>query len=30
MLIKWIHDGANKSPDEMASLVNIVLNKNLI
>lgn len=30
MLIKWIRDGAKKSPYEMASLVNIILSKNLL
>lgn len=30
MLISWVHDGTKRTPDEMASLVNIILNKNLI
>lgn len=30
MLIKWVNDGAKKSPDEMASLVSRILNENLI
>lgn len=30
MLIKWVHEGAKKTPDEMAELVNIMLNDELV
>ncbi|MBC2582384.1 TetR/AcrR family transcriptional regulator [Clostridium sp. DJ247] len=30
MLIKWIHKGAKQTPDEMASLVNIIINDTIL
>lgn len=30
MLIKWVHEGAKKTPNEMAELVNIILNNEIL
>ena len=30
MIIKWVHDGAKKTPNEMAEFINIILKSELL